>query len=147
MIDTNVKGLIYVSKKISNLMIPFQKGQIINISSIAGKETYPSGNVYCASKHAVEALTKGMRLDFLKYNIKVGSISPGMVDTEFSVVRFHGDKERASNVYSGFIPLSADDIAEAILFMASRPEHVNIDDIVIMPTAQGSARDVFRKQI
>jgi 3-hydroxy acid dehydrogenase / malonic semialdehyde reductase len=147
MIDTNIKGLIYVSKKISNLMIPFQKGQIINISSIAGKETYPSGNVYCASKHAVEALTKGMRLDFLKYNIKVGSVSPGMVDTEFSLVRFHGNKERASNVYTGFTPLSADDIAEAILFMASRPEHVNIDDIVIMPTAQGSARDVIRKQI
>jgi NADP-dependent 3-hydroxy acid dehydrogenase YdfG len=145
MIDTNIKGLIYVSKKISNLMIPLQKGQIINVSSIAGKETYPSGNVYCASKHAVEALTKGMRLDFLKYNIKVGSISPGMVDTEFSLVRFHGDKERALNVYKGFSPLTAEDIADAILFMASRPEHVNIDDITIMPTAQGSARDVNRK--
>jgi 3-hydroxy acid dehydrogenase / malonic semialdehyde reductase len=145
MIDTNVKGLLYVSRNIANLMIPLQKGQIINVSSIAGKETYPSGNVYCASKNAVDALTKGMRLDFLKYNIKVGSISPGMVDTEFSLVRFHGDKERASNVYSGFKPLSADDIAETILFMASRPDHVNIDDILIMPTAQGSARDVYRK--
>lgn len=144
MIDTNIKGLLYVSRYISNLMIPLKKGQIINVSSIAGKETYPSGNVYCGSKHAVEALTKGMRLDLLKYNIKVGSISPGMVDTEFSLVRFHGDNERASNVYKGFDPLLAEDIAEAILFMVSRPDHVNIDDILIMPTAQGSARDVIR---
>ena len=145
MIDTNVKGLLFVSRKVSNLMIPQKKGQIINISSIAAKETYPNGNVYCASKHAVEALTKGMRLDFLKHNIKVGSISPGMVETEFSVVRFHGDKEKASNVYHGMEPLTANDIAEAILFMVNRPAHVNIDDIVIMPTAQGSARDVIRK--
>lgn len=145
MVDTNIKGLLYVSRNISNLMIPLKKGQIINVSSIAGKETYPSGNVYCASKNAVEALTKGMRLDFLKYNIKVGSISPGMVDTEFSLVRFHGDKERASTVYTGFKPLLANDIAEAILFMATRPEHVNIDDILIMPTSQGSARDVHRE--
>jgi len=145
MIDTNVKGLLFVSRKVSNLMIPQKKGQIINISSIAAKETYPNGNVYCASKHAVEALTKGMRLDFLKHNIKVGSISPGMVETEFSVVRFHGDKEKASNVYHGMEPLTANDIAEAILFMVNRPAHVKIDDIVIMPTAQGSARDVIRK--
>jgi 3-hydroxy acid dehydrogenase / malonic semialdehyde reductase len=144
MIDTNIKGLLYVSRKISNLMIPLNRGQIINVSSIAGKETYPSGNVYCASKHAVEALTKGMRLDFLKYNIKVGSISPGMVNTEFSLVRFHGDKQKADNVYSGFNPLSAEDVAETILFMATRPDHVNIDDLTIMPTAQGSARDVIR---
>jgi NADP-dependent 3-hydroxy acid dehydrogenase YdfG len=145
MIDTNIKGLIYVSKAVANLMIPCQQGQIINISSIAGKEVYPSGNVYCASKHAVEALTKGMRLDFLKHNIKVGSISPGMVDTEFSLVRFHGDSQRAANVYTGMTPLTAEDIAEAVSFMASRPAHVNIDDMVIMPTAQGSARDVIRK--
>jgi 3-hydroxy acid dehydrogenase / malonic semialdehyde reductase len=145
MIDTNVKGLIFVSKAVANLMIPHKKGQIINISSIAGKETYPSGSVYCASKHAVEALTKSMRLDFLKHNIKVGSISPGMVETEFSIVRFHGDAERAANVYSGMTPLSAEDIAETIYFMVSRPDHVNIDDIIIMPTAQGSARDVIRK--
>jgi 3-hydroxy acid dehydrogenase/malonic semialdehyde reductase len=145
MIDTNIKGLLYVSRNIANLMIPHHKGHIINISSIAGKEVYPSGNVYCASKHAVEAITKGMRLDFLKYNIKVGSVSPGMAETEFSLVRFHGDHERASSVYKGFSPLNAEDIAEAILFMASRPDHVNIDDIVIMPTAQGSARDVIRK--
>jgi 3-hydroxy acid dehydrogenase / malonic semialdehyde reductase len=145
MIDTNIKGLLYVSKKVANLMIPEGKGQIINISSIAGKETYPEGNVYCATKHAVEALTRGMRLDFLKYNIKVGSVSPGMVETEFSFVRFHGNNERASNVYKGITPLTADDIAEAVLFMVSRPAHVNIDDIVIMPTAQGSSRDVYRQ--
>jgi len=145
MIETNIKGLLYISKAISNLMIPFNQGQIINISSIAGKEAYPSGNVYCASKHAVEALTKAMRLDFLKYNIKVGSIAPGMVETEFSIVRFHGDTQRAANVYNGFTPLLPEDIAETIYFMASRPAHVNIDDILIMPTAQGSARDVFRK--
>jgi len=145
MIDTNVKGLIYVSKAVANLMIPHLQGQIINISSIAGKETYPSGNVYCASKQAVEALTKGMRLDFLKYNIKVGSISPGMVETEFSLVRFHGDSDRATSVYNGFKPLLAEDIADAVWFMVSRPAHVNIDDLLIMPTAQGSARDVIRK--
>ncbi len=146
MIDTNVKGLIYVSKAVANLMIPQKQGQIINVSSIAGKEAYPSGNVYCASKHAVEALTKGMRLDFLKHNIKVGSVSPGMVDTEFSLVRFHGDSTRANNVYTGLTPLYANDIADAIWFMASRPPHVNIDDILIMPTAQGAARDVLRKE-
>lgn len=144
MIDTNIKGLIYVTKAVVNLMIPYHQGQIINLSSIAGKESYPSGNVYCASKSAVEALTKSMRLDFLKHNIKVGSISPGMVETEFSIVRFHGDSQRASNVYSGMVPLTPEDIAEAIYFMASRPPHVNIDDILIMPTAQGSARDVIR---
>jgi len=145
MIDTNVKGLLYVSQKVANLMIPRQKGQIINISSIAGKEVYPAGNVYCATKHAVDSLTKAMRLDFLKYNIKVGSISPGMVETEFSIVRFHGDTTRASNVYNGITPLSAEDIAETVLFMVSRPPHVSIDDVIIMPTAQGSARDVHRQ--
>jgi len=145
MIDTNVKGLLYVSQKVANLMIPQQKGQIINISSIAGKEVYPAGNVYCATKHAVDSLTKAMRLDFLKYNIKVGSISPGMVETEFSIVRFHGDTTRASNVYNGITPLSAEDIAETVLFMVSRPPHVSIDDVIIMPTAQGSARDVHRQ--
>jgi 3-hydroxy acid dehydrogenase / malonic semialdehyde reductase len=145
MIDTNVKGLLNITRAVANLMIPYQEGQIINISSIAGKEAYPSGSVYCASKSAVEAITKAMRLDFLKYNIKVGSIAPGMVETEFSVVRFHGDAQRASKVYEGITPLSSQDIAEAIWFMVSRPPHVNIDDILIMPTAQGSARDVIRK--
>jgi len=147
MIDTNVKGILYVTQAVVNLMIPFQEGQIINISSIAGKETYPSGNVYCASKHAVEALTKGMRIDFLPHNIKVSSIAPGMVETEFSIIRFHGDEQRAKNVYTDITPLYAEDIAEAIWFMVSRPPHVNINDLVIMPTAQGSSRDVVRKKI
>lgn len=145
MIDTNVKGILYVTQAVVNLMIPFQEGQIINISSIAGKETYPSGNVYCASKHAVEALTKGMRIDFLPHNIKVSSIAPGMVETEFSIIRFHGDEQRAKNVYTDITPLYAEDIAEAIWFMVSRPPHVNINDLVIMPTAQGSSRDVIRR--
>jgi hypothetical protein len=145
MIDTNVKGMAYVTKAVVKQMILNQRGHIINVSSIAGKEAYPNGNVYCASKHAVEGLTRAMRLDFLKYNIKVGSIAPGMVNTEFSTVRFHGDKKRADDVYTGMQPLLAEDVAEAILFMATRPPHVNIDDMLIMPTAQGSARDVIRK--
>lgn len=145
MIDTNVKGLLYVSKKVANLMIENGHGHIINVSSIAGKEAYANGAVYCASKYAVEALTKSMRLDFLRKNIRVGSISPGMVETEFSIVRFHGDEDKAANVYKGLTPLFAEDIAETILFMASRPAHVNIDDILIMPTAQGFTRDVNRE--
>ncbi len=145
MVDTNIKGVAYVTKAIVKQMILNQRGHIINISSIAGKEAYPNGNVYCASKHAVEGLTRAMRLDFLKYNIKVGSIAPGMVNTEFSTVRFHGDKKRADDVYTGMQPLLAEDVAEAILFMATRPPHVNIDDMLIMPTAQGSARGVIRK--
>ncbi|MBP7507208.1 MAG: SDR family NAD(P)-dependent oxidoreductase [Prolixibacteraceae bacterium] len=144
MIDTNIKGLLYMSRKVANLMIPRNCGHIINISSVAGKEVYPNGNVYCATKNAVEALTKGMRIDLLKHNIKVGSVSPGMVETEFSIVRFHGDIEKASSVYYGLTPLYAEDIAEAIFFMVTRPPHVNIDDIFIMPTAQGSARDTIR---
>lgn len=145
MIDTNVKGLLYISKLVSNLMIPNKKGHVINISSIAGKEAYANGSVYCATKYAVDAITKSMRLDFLKHNIKVGSISPGMVETEFSIVRFHGDEERAANVYKGMTPLYAEDIAETILFMVTRPAHVNIDDVLIMPTAQGFTRDVIRE--
>lgn len=145
MIDTNIKGLLYISRKVANLMIANGSGHIINVSSIAGKEAYANGAVYCATKHAVEAITKSMRLDFLRKNIRVGSISPGMVETEFSIVRFHGDEERAANVYKGMTPLYAEDIAETILFMASRPAHVNIDDVLIMPTAQGFTRDVNRK--
>jgi len=144
MIDTNIKGLLYITKLVSGKMVERKQGHIINISSIAGKEAYYAGNVYCATKHAVEALTKGLRLDLLKHNIKVGTISPGMVETEFSIVRFHGDELKANNVYKGFTPLSADDVAEAILFMVTRPPHVNIDDILIMPTAQGLSRDVNR---
>ncbi|MFA9390924.1 MAG: SDR family NAD(P)-dependent oxidoreductase [Prolixibacteraceae bacterium] len=146
MIDTNIKGLLYVTKLVSNWMIPMKSGHIINISSIAGKEAYANGSVYCATKFAVEAITKSMRLDFLKHNIKVGSISPGMVETEFSIVRFHGDEKRAANVYKGMTPLYAEDIAETILFMATRPAHVNIDDVLIMPSAQGFTRDVIRNE-
>lgn len=144
MIDTNIKGLLYISRKISPLMIARNKGHIINIASIAGKEVYPGGNVYCATKHAVDALTKGMRIDMLPHGIKVSSVSPGMVDTEFSTVRFKGDKQKADQVYQGFTPLCANDIAETILFVATRPPHVNINDILIMPTAQASSRDLLR---
>lgn len=139
MIDTNVKGLLYVTKIVSNWMITHQKGHIINIGSIAGKEVYPNGNVYCATKHAVDALNKGMRMDLLPHGIKVTAINPGMVETEFSQVRFKGDEERAKKVYDGFDPLQAQDIAEAIWFAVSRPPHVNINDMLIMPTAQASA--------
>ncbi len=146
MIDTNIKGLLYMTRLVSNIMIEKGNGHIINISSIAGKETYPMGNVYCASKHAVQSLTKGMRIDLLKHGIKVSSVSPGAVETEFSVVRFHGDSERAKQVYNGFTPLNAEDIAETILFILTRPAHVNIDDILIMPTAQAYSRDFNRAQ-
>jgi 3-hydroxy acid dehydrogenase/malonic semialdehyde reductase len=139
MIDTNVKGLLYVTKIVSNWMIPFRKGHIINIGSIAGKEVYPNGNVYCASKHAVDALNKGMRIDLLPYGIKVTAINPGMVETEFSLVRFEGDEQRAKAVYESFEPLIAQDIADAIWFAVSRPAHVNINDMLIMPAAQATA--------
>jgi 3-hydroxy acid dehydrogenase/malonic semialdehyde reductase len=145
MIDTNVKGLLYMSKIISNWMIPFQSGHIINIGSIAGKEVYPNGNVYCATKHAVDALNKGMRIDLLPYNIKVTAINPGMVETEFSLVRFKGDEERAKQVYQGLVPLVAEDIADAIWFVVSRPAHVNINDMVIMPAAQATATITHKK--
>jgi 3-hydroxy acid dehydrogenase / malonic semialdehyde reductase len=144
MIDTNIKGLLYISHIISAKMIERKSGHIVNISSIAGKETYPMGNVYCATKHAVQSLTKGMRLDFLNQGIRVTSVCPGAVDTEFSLVRFKGDEQKAEKVYEGFIPLSARDIAETILFAITRPEHVNIDDILIMPTAQAYSRDFNR---
>ncbi len=145
MIDTNIKGLLYISRAISADMAKRGEGHIINISSIAGKETYPSGNVYCATKHAVESLTKGMRLDLLQHGIKVTSVAPGAVNTEFSLVRFKGDKERADKVYEGFMPLYAEDIAETILFVVSRPAHVNIDNILVMPAAQAFSRDFNRK--
>ncbi|NOU61205.1 SDR family NAD(P)-dependent oxidoreductase [Marinifilum caeruleilacunae] len=144
MIDTNVKGLLYITRAVSPLMIERKQGHIINVTSIAGKEVYPGGNVYCATKHAVDALTKGMRIDMLPHNIKVSSVAPGMVETEFSIVRFKGDTDKADQVYNGFTPLYADDIADTVEFVASRPAHVNINDILIMPTAQASARDVVR---
>ena len=145
MIDTNVKGLLYMSRKISSGMVARESGHIINLSSIAGHEVYPNGAAYCASKHAVQAITKTMRIELLPYGVKVSSISPGMVDTEFSLVRFKGDKQRAENVYKGLTPLYAQDIAETILFMATRPQHVNIADVIIMPTDQASARDFRRR--
>ena len=146
MIDTNVKGLLYISKLIIPLMIARNKGHIVNISSIAGKEVYANGNVYCATKHAVEALTKGMRIDLLKHHIKVSSVSPGMVDTEFSLVRYHGDKGKADDVYKGLTPLFAEDIADTIEFIITRPPHVNINDVLIMPTAQASAAYNYREE-
>ena len=146
MIDTNVKGLLYVSRVVSNLMAANKKGHIINLCSIAGKEVYPNGNVYCASKHAVDALTKAMRIDLLPHGIKVSQICPGAVETEFSVVRFKGDKERADNVYKGFEPLKAEDVADAIMYMVKLPAHVNINDMVIMPSAQANS-SIFNKNL
>ncbi len=145
MIDTNVKGLLYVSKIISKKMIENKSGHIINIGSIAGKEVYANGNVYCATKHAVDALSKAMRIDLLQYNIKVTAVNPGMVETEFSVVRFDGDEDRAKKVYEGIQPLLPEDIAETIFWVATRPAHVNINDIVIMPTIQATATNLIRK--
>jgi NADP-dependent 3-hydroxy acid dehydrogenase YdfG len=139
MIDTNVKGLLYVTRAVSPLMIKRNKGHIINISSIAGKEVYEKGNVYCATKHAVDALSKAMRIDMLEHNIKVTNIGPGAAATEFSLVRFKDDKERAADVYKGFMPLSADDIANVIRFAVSLPAHVCINDLVITCTAQATA--------
>ncbi len=139
MIDINVKGLLYVSKAIIPKMIAQKSGHIINIGSTAAKEVYPNGNVYCASKHAVDALNQGMRIDLNKYGIRVGGIHPGMVATEFSEVRFKGDRERAEKVYQGFQPLRAEDIADIIHFVISRPYHVNIADLVVMSTAQASS--------
>lgn len=145
MIDTNIKGLLYVTRIVSQGMINRQSGHIINITSIAGKESYPNGSVYCGTKSAVAAISKSMRIELLPFGIKVSTIAPGAVDTEFSLVRFRGDQERAAQVYNGFTPLSGKDVAETILFVLSRPAHVNIDDLLIMPTAQASARDFNRK--
>ena len=144
MIDTNIKGLLYVSKRISNLMIANKKGHIINVGSIAGKEVYANGNVYCATKHAVDALNKGMRIDLLPHGIKVSAVNPGMVETDFSLVRFDGDVERAKKVYENLVPLKPEDIAETIYWMASRPAHVNINDVIIMPTIQANTTTMLR---
>lgn len=146
MLDTNVKGLLVVSRSVSRLMIAAGGGHIIQLSSIAGKEVYPNGNVYCASKHAVEAITKGMRLELNPFGIKVSSIAPGLVETEFSEVRFKGDEERARQVYLGYAPLQAEDIAEAVWFMINRPVHVNIADLTILPAAQASST-LVRKEL
>ena len=145
MIDTNVKGLLYVSKTVANWMISNGTGHIINIGSIAGKEVYPNGNVYCASKHAVDALSNGMRIDLVSKGIRVTAVHPGAVETEFSEVRFKGDKDRAKKVYEGFTPLVGADVAEAVWFAVSRPAHVNINELIVMPTAQANATTIFRK--
>ena len=138
MIDTNVKGLLYVTRAVVPLMILRGSGYIFNISSIAGKEEYEYGNVYCASKHAVDSLSRSMRIDLLKHNIKVTNIAPGMAETEFSLVRFKGDKERAKAVYKGIEAMTADDIAEVIFYCAGMPDNVCINDLVITPTQQAS---------
>lgn len=144
MIDTNIKGLLYVTKIVSNFMIQRKKGHIINIGSIAGKEVYPNGNVYCATKHAVDALNKAMRIEFLPHNIKVTAVHPGLVETEFSLVRFKGNVERAKQTYTGLQPLTAEDIAETIAWILQRPAHVNINDIIITPSVQATTRDIIK---
>jgi 3-hydroxy acid dehydrogenase/malonic semialdehyde reductase len=145
MLDGNVKGLLYVSRAVLPSMIRAQKGYIVNIGSIAGHETYANGNVYCASKAAVAALTKGMRLDLLPHHIRVAEVNPGAVETEFSQVRFKGDTNRASTVYQGYEPLKAQDVAELIQFMVTRPPHVNIAEVLILPAAQASATTVRKE--
>ncbi len=145
MIDTNIKGLLYITRAVAPLMIAHNSGHIINLASIAGKEVYPGGNVYCATKHAVDALSKAMRTDMLKHNIKVTNIAPGMVETEFSLIRYKGDETAAKNVYKGISPLTNEDIADTIIFAITRPAHVCLNDIVIMPVAQANSRDVNRK--
>ncbi|MCO5233606.1 MAG: SDR family NAD(P)-dependent oxidoreductase [Chitinophagales bacterium] len=139
MIDTNLKGLIYVSRELIPRMIKNGKGHIINIASLAGIESYGGGNVYCATKHGVRALTRSMRIDLIHQGIKVSVVSPGAADTEFSLVRYKGDKEMADSTYEGYIPLRGEDIAESVFFMASQPAHVNIEEIFILPTAQASS--------
>ena len=139
MIDTNVKGLLYITRAISPNMVARKSGQIINIGSIAGKETYPFGNVYCATKHAVDSLTKAMRIDMVEFGIKVTQIAPGAVETEFSNVRFKGDDAKADSIYVGYKPLHPEDIADAAYYCSNLPAHVNINDMLIMPIAQASS--------
>lgn len=144
MMDINVKGLLYVTKAILPIMQKHNQGHIVNIGSIAGKEVYPNGNVYCASKYAVDAINQGLRMDLNGTNIRVSAINPGLVETEFSLVRFKGDEERAEKVYAGLQALQAEDIADAIYYVITRPAHVNIADMLVLPTAQGSATLVHR---
>lgn len=145
MIDTNVKGLLYVSREIIPGMVKRNRGHIVNIGSIAGHEVYPNGNVYCATKHAVDALTRGIRIDLVDTSIRVSTVDPGLVETEFSKVRFHGDSDRSKKVYTGMQPLTGEDIADTILYCVSRPEHVQIAEVIILPTAQKSSGIVSRK--
>ncbi|MBW4552377.1 MAG: SDR family oxidoreductase [Aphanocapsa sp. GSE-SYN-MK-11-07L] len=147
MIDTNVKGLLYVTRTLLPGMIERGQGHIINIGSIAGHQTYPKGNVYCATKAAVRAITEGLKLDLLGTPIRVSTVDPGLVETEFSQVRFHGDAERAQSVYAGLTPLTPADVADVVLFCATRPVHVNINEVVLMPTDQASATQVNRQNL
>ncbi len=144
MIDTNIKGLLYITRTVTPWMVERKKGHIINVASIAGKEVYPAGNVYCATKHAVDALSRAIRLDLVEHGIKVTNIAPGLVETEFSVVRFKGDQDQADKVYEGYKPLLAEDIADVIWFTASRPAHVNIADVLITATAQANSTVVVK---
>nr|MBK9651966.1 SDR family NAD(P)-dependent oxidoreductase [Bacteroidota bacterium] len=146
MIDTNVKGLLYVSRAIMPTMVARKKGHIINIASLAGKETYAKGNIYCATKQAVDSISRAMRIDMLPYGIKVTNIAPGAAETEFSLVRFHGDAEKAAKVYQGYEPLHAEDVADIVFFAASRPAHVVMNDIVITPLAQANTSYLVRSQ-
>lgn len=146
MIDTNVKGLLYVSRAVLPAMVERNGGHVINIGSIAGREVYTGGNVYCATKHAVRALTKGMQLDLLETGVRVSTVDPGLVDTEFSIVRYRGDEDRARNTYRGMTPLSGDDVAEAVIFCATRPPHANVHELLLMPEAQASAIAVRRSE-
>lgn len=146
MVDTNVKGLLYVSRAVIPILKANKKGHIINVASIAGKEVYPGGNVYCATKHAVDALSRAMRIDLVNYNIKVSNLAPGAAETEFSIVRFKGNEAQAKSVYDGYSPLVAQDIAETLWFMCSRPDHVNINDITLMASAQASAAVFAEKE-
>ncbi len=145
MVDTNVKGLLYVTRAVLPAMVERGHGHVINLGSVAGHEVYPGGAVYCATKHAVGAITRGMRMDVLGTGVRVSTVDPGMVETEFSVIRFHGDRGRADNVYRNMTPLTAADIAETIVWVATRPPHVCIDEIIIKPTDQASATMVHRK--
>ena len=145
MIDTNIKGLLYMTRSIVPGMVERGSGHVINIGSIAGHQTYPNGNVYCATKAAVRALTEGLKMDLLGTPVRVSSVDPGLVETEFSSVRFRGDNDRATKVYQGLTPLSADDVADVVLFCATRPPHVNISDVLLVPTDQSSATMVHRR--
>lgn len=146
MIDTNVKGLLYITRIVSNKMIEQGNGHIVNIGSTAGLQVYEKGNVYCASKHAVHALSQAMRIDMLKHGIRVTEIRPGLAETEFSEVRFKGDKESAKKPYVGIVPLSGHDVADAVLYAITRPAHVNINDLEITPTAQANSFYIFRNE-
>ncbi|HUM50290.1 MAG TPA: SDR family NAD(P)-dependent oxidoreductase [Chitinophagales bacterium] len=146
MIDTNIKGLLYMMREVSPLMIVRNQGHIINVSSLAGWESYGGGNVYCGTKHAVRSISRSARIDLVAHNIKVSVISPGAAETEFSLVRFKGDEEKANAVYDGYLPLQAEDVANSIYFMATQPAHVNIEEIFILPTAQATATITHKQQ-